>query len=88
MGVFMGGSAYAMANQIAEGYILVSASSFRRYTKTDIKTLQAEIDRLTREIRGDQPPMDDLQAIQKKNRKLGRLNQTTMILRTAMTVKK
>lgn len=81
MSVFMGGSAYSMAHQIADGYILVSASTFKRYNAVDLKTLATEIEKLAREIRAEIPPQDDLPAVQKKNRKMGRLIQAQLIMR-------
>ena len=83
----MGGSARAMANQIVEGYILVSLPTFRKYKTHELKALEVEIERLAREIRSENPPLDDQPALQKRNRKLGRLKQTQMIIKTAKTVR-
>ena len=82
MSVFLGGSAFAMANQISAGYIIVSVTTFRQFKPHDVKTLEVEIDKLSRELRGEAIPIDDLQAIQTKNRRLGRLKQAGLILRS------
>ena len=82
MSNFVGGSAYAMVQQVAEGFLLVTERSFRRLNRGELDKLGFEIDKVTREIRGDQPAVDDLQAVQKRNRKIQRLNTCRMMLRT------
>ena len=81
MSAFLGGSAYAMANQIGEGYVLMSAATLKRFAPQDVKQLEFEIDKLQREVRAESPPADDNPAMQKRNRKLGRLNQAMLIIR-------
>jgi hypothetical protein len=73
MGNFMGGSAWAMANQIGEGFILVSERTFKRLDRGELEKLAFEMDKLTRETRSVQPAGDDTAALQTKNRKLSRL---------------
>lgn len=69
----MGGSAWAMAQQIAEGYILVSERTYKRLERGELDKLAFEMDKLLRETRGVQVALDDVQAIQQKNRKTSRL---------------
>src|SRR5258708_2549373 len=59
MSVFTGGSAYSMANSIADGYIITSELTFKKFQASDLQTFLAESDRLLREIRGNQAPIDD-----------------------------
>ena len=73
MGNFMGGSAWAMAQQIGEGYILVSERTYKRLERGELDKLAFEMEKLLREVRGEQVPLDDVQAIQQKNRKVSRL---------------
>jgi hypothetical protein len=79
---FPGGSAYAMVRDVAEGYLLVTERTFKNLSRADLEQLTFEIDRHTRELRGDQPPLDDLQAIQLRQRRLQRLNSALMMLRS------
>jgi len=79
---FPGGSAYAMVRDIAEGYFLVTERTFARFDRGDLGQIQFEIDRYMREVRGDQPPLDDIPAVQKRNRKIQRLNTALMVLRS------
>jgi hypothetical protein len=82
MGNFMGGSAWAMAQQIAEGFILVNERTYKRLERGELDKLAFEMDKLLRETRGEQVPLDDIPAIQQKNRKssrlMGALNQLRM----------
>lgn len=78
---FPGGSAYAMARDVAEGYLLVTERTFKTLSRSDLDQLAFEIDRHLRELRGDQPSLDDLPAIQARQRKMQRLNSALQMLR-------
>lgn len=82
MAGFLGGSAYAMSRDVAEGYYAVTARTFNGMTRSQLEQLAHELDKALRETRGTQVPLSDLPEIQKKNRKIGRLNNALMILRT------
>ena len=73
MGNFMGGSAWAMSQQIADGFILVSERTYKRLERGELDKLSFEMDKLLREVRAVQVPIDDIPAIQHKQRKLSRL---------------
>jgi hypothetical protein len=85
---FPGGSAYAMARDVAEGYLLVTERTFKTLTRLDLDQLSFEIDRHLRELRGDQPSLDDLPAIQQRQRKMQRLNSALQMLRGYRTRQK
>ena len=82
MGNFIGGSAQAMVRQVSEGYLLVTERNFKRLQRGDLDQLAFEIEKLLREIRGDQPDLEDREAIQVRNRRIQRLNTCRMMLRT------
>src|SRR4051794_41686238 len=67
---FPGGSAYALARDIAGGFTTVSERTFKTMTRPDLDLLGFEIDRHLRELRGEQPALDDLAGIQQRNRRL------------------
>lgn len=77
-----GGSAFAFARDIGEGYQIVTERSFKGLTKSEMDALAFEIDRALRDIRGEQAPLDDLLAIQARSRRIQRLNGALMMLRT------
>lgn len=80
MGSFPGGSAWAMARDVGDGYILVNERTFVRMSSPDLDKLGFEMERKLREIRGSQPDQNDTQALQQRNRKLQRLAQARMML--------
>ena len=71
-----------MARDIAEGYAAVTERSFRNLTRADFEQLAFEIERYMRDLRGDQPSLDDQQAIQQRNRRMQRLNTATVVMRS------
>jgi hypothetical protein len=82
MASFLGGSAFAMARGIADGYHLVTERTFKGLTAGDISALSQELDVALRDARAEQPPLDDLTAVKARNRKIQRLNTAFMILRS------
>jgi hypothetical protein len=82
---WMGGSAPAMAGQIAEGYILVSANTLKGFLPADLNLLKAEVDKLLRAARAEVPPQDDALAQQARNRKIGRLNGALQVIQNKLT---
>jgi len=82
MGGFIGGSAWAMTRDIAEGYLLVTERTFQRMSRPDLDQLTFEIDRHLREVRGEQPSLDDIPALQRRNRKIQRLNSAMVVVRS------
>ena len=82
MGSFMGGSAYAMSRDIAEGYVLLNATLLKSYTESELMQLRQQLEKVQREIRADQPATDDVQAIQKRGRKISRISSALLILDT------
>lgn len=73
MSPFLGGSAPAMASQIAEGYTLLTAVQLKRLTDTELDQLQFELEKLLRDLRGQVVPADDVAGNQAKNRKISRV---------------
>jgi len=78
--VYIGGSAAAMVRDIAEGYIIVSEHTFKKFQETDFPTFLFELDKLIREVRGTAAAAIDLDAVQRRNRKIQRLSQALMIV--------
>ncbi|KAB2963597.1 MAG: hypothetical protein F9K18_08390, partial [Thermoanaerobaculia bacterium] len=83
MGNFPGGSAWGMAKDIGEGVLLPTERSFIRLQPSEMEQLAFELDRALRDVRGNQPPLDDQAALQQRNRKIMRLTQGMSMLRAA-----
>jgi hypothetical protein len=84
---FMGGSAAAMANQIAEGFILLSANTLKGFGPGDLNALRAELDKLQRETRAIVPPPDDALANQARNRRIARLSSAMQVVSHKLTAR-
>ncbi len=82
MSKFIGGSAYAMARDVGEGFINVTERTFKSMTDADMNKLAFEIDRFLRELRGSRSATDDIDVVKARNRKIQRLNTAVMISRT------
>ena len=75
------GSPKKMAQDVAEGYLMLSPPMLRAYTPADIKTILANLALVTREIRSEQIPLDDVMAVKLRNMKLSRLNQAETVIK-------
>lgn len=76
----IGGSAYAMVKQIAEGYVLVTERTFKGLTPHDLGQVMFELEKHLRNLRGEQPDADDLPAVQARHRKIQRLTSCRSLL--------
>jgi hypothetical protein len=77
---FIGGSAYAMAKDVGDGFILLNATLLKRLKGEELKALRFEIDRLLTSVRGEQHSLDDVAAMQQRNRKISRLNSAVALI--------
>jgi len=82
MANFLGGSAYAMSRDIAEGYVLLSAALLKSFSVPELMQLRQQLEKVQREIRADQPASDDVQAIQRRGRKISRISSALLVLDT------
>jgi hypothetical protein len=87
MANYMGGSAPAMANQIAEGYILLSTNTLRGFAPGELSLLRQELEKLQRDARAVVPPQDDALAQQARNRKIARLSSALQVVVNKMTTR-
>ncbi|HEY6552605.1 MAG TPA: hypothetical protein VI669_04580 [Vicinamibacteria bacterium] len=87
MANYQGGSAPAMASQIAEGFILLTANTLKGYLPGELANLRQEVDKLLREVRSTTPASDDALAQQSRNRKIARLSGAIQIVQARMTAR-
>lgn len=80
---YMGGSAPAMATQIAEGYTLLTAVQLKRLTDPEMDLLLFELEKILRDARGEQVALEDIPALQVRNRKLSRIQNAIMQINMA-----
>ena len=81
----MANPAWKTASEVAEGYLTLNGVMLRKYEPHELSSLQAELEKAARELRGTVVPSDDVDGNQKKNRKLLRLSQALTILQAART---
>jgi len=81
---YLGGSAYAMARDVSEGYILLNTNLLRRMNAEELKLLRFEMERILSSVRGDQPSLDNMIALQGRNRKISRLNSAVFMVNSQL----
>lgn len=81
MSPFSGGSPWAMARDIGEGFVLVTDRTLARMSRAEIDKLTFELERCLRDLRG--APSADLQTVelQRRNRKMLKLTGAQRVLR-------
>ncbi len=84
MANWMGGSCPAMANQVAGGFMLLSAANLKGFTPPELQMLKFELEKLLRNARAEVPPQDDALAQQARNHKIGRLTQALQVVNNQM----
>ncbi len=85
MANWMGGSCPAMANQVTEGYILLSAANLRGFLPADLTAFKLELEKALRTARAEVPPQEDALAQQARNRKIGRLSSALQVVQAQLT---
>jgi len=88
MGSFLGGSAPAMARQVADGYTLLSPVILKRLADDQLQMLEFELDKRLRDSRADQVELEDQKAIQERNRRISRIENSLRVLRGTMQLRK
>jgi hypothetical protein len=87
MANWMGGSAPAMASQVADGYILLSVANLRGFLPSDLTAFRLELEKALRTARSEVPSADDALANAARNRKIGRLSSALQIVQNQLTAR-
>jgi hypothetical protein len=77
---FTGGSAYAMANSLMDGFLIPSPTTLKRLSNDELRTLKFEVEKLLRDLRGTIPDQSDGLALQRRNQKLQKLQGALSVL--------
>ena len=75
------GSPKKLAQDFADGYLMLTPPLMKLYTPGDLKIIVAHIGIVARELRQEAMPLDDVMAIKARNMKLSRLSQAEMVIR-------
>lgn len=74
------GNPKKLAQDIADGYLILTPPMLRSYTPADLRTISVHIGMVARDLRQELIPTDDVMAIKARNMKLSRLNQADMVI--------
>lgn len=74
------GNPHKMAMDIAEGYMSFTVATLKKYTAVDLKVILTNLQMVLRELRREQPPLEDIMAIKMKNMKIQRVNHALTII--------
>jgi hypothetical protein len=88
MSPFAGGSPWAMARDIGEGFVLITDRSLTRMSRAEVDKLSFELERCLRDVRG--APSTDLETVelQRRNRKLLKLASAQRVVRAHLMKRK
>lgn len=70
-----------MAADIAAGYVNVSPVQLKGAAPSQIKALLNSMAMVTRELRAEKIPLEEIMELKKRNMKLSRMNNAEMIIR-------
>ncbi len=74
------GNPLTLARDIGDGYQSLSPTALKKFTPMEMKTVNASLQKVLREVRGEVPPPGDTEAIRRKNFRMQRLNQAIVML--------
>ena len=85
MANWMGGSAPAMAGQVAGGFILLSSANLKGFTPGELHTFKLELEKALRGTRAEVPQQDDALAQQARNHRISRLSSAIQVVQNQLT---
>ncbi len=74
------GSPKKLAQDIADGYLMLTPPMLKSYTPADFKIIVVHTGIVSRELRQELIPTEDVMAIKARNMKLARLNQAEIVI--------
>jgi hypothetical protein len=85
MNKFMGGSAYALARDIAAGFMSVTTRTFHGMSPGEMSQLGQEIERHLRELRGEPTAGIETAELRSRQMRIQRLNGALTMMRAYRT---
>ena len=76
------GNPKKLAQDVRDGFMQISPPQLKQYSPQDMKAMLTNLAMVTRELRSETIPLDDVMALKKRNMQLSRLRQTETIIRS------
>lgn len=76
------GTPKAFARDIADGYFSFTAATCRQLSPGDLLNLHQLLERVAREIRSEQVPLEQVAEVQRRNLRLTRLRNAVLLIRS------
>lgn len=73
-----------MVRDIADGFVIPTELTFKQFARPDFAAFSQEAEKLLREIRGNQPPLSDIEGTQKRHRRIQRIQQAMVVARNVL----
>lgn len=77
----LAGNPKKLARDVADGFTMFSPPSLKMYSPAELKIILANLAFVTRELRGETIPLEDIMALKSRNMKLSRLRQAEVVIR-------
>jgi hypothetical protein len=78
----MAAPAWKVASDVADGYVSLNPVVLRKYERHEVDALLMELEKITRDTRSQVVPQDDADASATRSRRLLRLSQANVVLRS------
>jgi len=75
------GSPKKLAQEVADGFILLAPPQLKKYTAADLKTILTHLDFAARDLRQEAIPLEEVQSLKKRNMRLTRIRQAQVVIR-------
>ena len=75
------GNPKKLAQDVAAGFTMFSPPMLKAYSPADLKTILTNLAIVTRELRAETIPLEDVMALKSRNTKLSRLRQAETVIR-------
>lgn len=75
------GNPKQFVHDVADGFFIFNQATCKQFTPAEQRTIYQLLEQVSREIRAEQLPLEDLVGIQKKNMRLSRANNALMFIR-------
>jgi len=77
----LAGNPKKLAQDIAGGFLMLSPPLLRQYSPAELKTILVNLTIVTRELRAEQIPLEDIMALKGRNMKISRVRQAETVIR-------